>query len=166
MIRYATEQDLPAIVEIYNHAIVNTTATYDYTPYQVHQRKPWFDRLTQGNYPILVWEEQGEIAGYAALEPFRPDRAYCASVMHSIYLSPNHKGKGIGFKLVEALIIEAKQHDFATMIAEIDGANPASIALHQKLGFTYAGTLKNAAKKFDTWLDLVFYEYDLLGETQ
>ncbi|MGO1298248.1 MAG: GNAT family N-acetyltransferase [Vibrio sp.] len=161
MIRYATLQDVAAIVSIYNHAVEHTTATYDDTLHTVEQRLTWFERLTQAGMTILVFEADEHILGYAALEPFRPEPAYRHTVMHSIYIKPEAQRKGVGKQLLNALLIEAKQGNFVTLVAEIDGDNHASMRLHEHVGFTYSGKVVRCAHKFDQWLDLVFYQYDL-----
>ncbi|SJL83998.1 GNAT family N-acetyltransferase [Vibrio palustris] len=161
LIRHATPNDVASIVSIYNHAIEHTTATYDCDPYTAEQRLHWFESLTLSGMPILVYEEANNIIGYAALEFFRQDPAYRYTGMHSIYIDPKSQGKGLGRQLVTALIAEAEKTGFVTLVAEIDGNNQASMRLHEQLGFTYSGKIQRCAQKFDQWLDLVFYQYDL-----
>lgn len=161
MIRQATLQDVAAMVSIYNHAVEHTTATYDDAPYTIEQRFTWFERLAHAGMPIFVFEEEDQVLGYAALEPFRPDPAYRHTVMHSIYIHPTSQGKGIGKQLLNTLVSAAKQGDFVTLVAEIDGNNHASMRLHEQIGFRYSGTIQRCAQKFEQWLDLVFYQYDL-----
>lgn len=105
----------------------------------------------------------GEVAGYATYGSFRAYPAYQYTVEHSVYVHKNHYKKGIATKLMHVLINHATVHEVKTMVAGIDKENEASIVIHEKLGFTYSGTIRNAYYKFNRWLDLVFYQLDLQG---
>jgi L-amino acid N-acyltransferase YncA len=148
-----------SILVILNDAIVNSTAIYDYQPRPLESMTPWFTAKRKGNYPVLgAVSEAGELLGFASYGPFRAWPAYKYSVEHSVYVSPSHRGKGIGKQLVEAVIQEATKHDYHVLIGGIDSQNAASIALHKGLGFQHAGTMRQVGYKFERWLDLEFYE--------
>lgn len=163
MIRNATQQDLPAILKIYNDAIVNTTAVYDYKPHTLEDRQTWYEKKLNDGYPILVFEENNLVAGFASFGPFRAWPAYQYTIEHSVYVHKDFRGKHIGTALLQALLSLADKQGYATVVAGIDASNEGSRYLHEKLGFTYAGTIFKAGYKFGKWLDLVFYQYHLQG---
>ena len=166
MIRKATRDDLPAILAIYNDAILHTTAIYDYTPHTLDDRTRWFGQLRSAGYPLFVAEEKDQIAGFADYGSFRNWPAYKYTVEHSIYVHPAFRRQGIARKLMQALIADAEKHEYITMIAGIDSQNEGSIHLHEILGFIRTGTIHKAGYKFGRWLDLVFYQLMLKGPAQ
>lgn len=166
MIREATEKDLEEILEIYNTAIVNTTAVYHYNPQTLEERNNWFDKKKENEEPVLVFVEAGEVLGFATFGTFRPWPAFKYTIEHSIYVANRGKGKGIGSKLLSTLIELASKRDYKTIVAGIDASNPASIGLHEKFGFIHSGTIRNAGYKFGEWLDLAFYQLDLQGPAE
>ena len=163
MIREATIDDLPKMLHIFNENILHSTAIYIYNPQTLEQRQEWFIGKQERNEPIFVYEEQGEVVGYATYGSFRPYPANLYTVEHSVYIHENHYRKGIGEKLMLKLIEYATTNGIKTMVGSIDATNVASIRAHEKLGFTYSGTIKNAGYKFEKWLDLAFYQLDLPG---
>ena len=163
MIRSAMAADVETILEIFNDNIVNSTAIYMYKEQTLQQRMAWFEAKQQSGEPLFVFEENGVVAGYATYGTFRPYPAFHYTVEHSVYVHKNHYKKGIASQLMHALIDYARTHEVKTMVACIDKENEASIRIHEKLGFTYSGTIRNAGYKFERWLDLVFYQLDLKG---
>ncbi|HWJ79955.1 MAG TPA: GNAT family N-acetyltransferase [Niallia sp.] len=163
MIRQMTSSDLPRVLEIYNDAIINTTAVYHYKEHTLEQRQEWYKEKTEGGYPLLVFEEEGQVLGFATYGPFRPWPAYKYSIEHSVYVHKDARKKGIGTLLLKAIIKQADEEGYQTMIGGIDSTNKGSILVHEKLGFTYSGTIKKAGYKFGKWLDLDFYQLDLKG---
>lgn len=162
MIRYATDSDLPAILEIYNDAILNTTAIYAYKPFTLEDRKLWYEQKLRDGFPLLVFEEGGCVAGYATYGPFRAYPAYKYTVEHSVYVHKNCRGRHIGLALMRELM-KLAETGYKTMVAGIDAANAGSISMHKQLGFCECGTIKSAGYKFGQWLDLVFYAYHFPG---
>lgn len=163
MIRPARDEDLPAILDIYNEAILNTTAIYDYKPHSLEDRAAWLAGKTAAGLPVLVWEEDGAAAGFATFGPFRPWPAYKYSIEHSIYVHKAMRGRHIGSRLLEMLLRLAEERGYAVMVAGIDADNAVSRAMHEKAGFAHTGTIRKAGYKFGRWLDLVFYQRLLRG---
>ncbi|MBW2961039.1 GNAT family N-acetyltransferase [Mesonia aestuariivivens] len=161
LIRQATIEDLPSILEIYNYHIQHTTVIYHYYQRSLAELKTWFKLQLKNNFPIIVAEFKGYVAGYGTYARFRPHDAYLYCIEHSVYVTPEMQGKGIGKKLILELIDLAKKENYHTMVAGIDAENKFSIEFHQKLGFEKVGYLKQVGYKFDRWLDLVFLQLQL-----
>lgn len=163
MIRHGEEKDLIDILEIYNEAILNTTAVYTYKTQTLEERKNWFDNKISEGYPVYVFEYNNSVVGFATFGPFRPWQAYKYTIEHSVYVKKESRGKGIGISLLKEIIKDANKRGFATLVAGIDSANSGSINIHKKLDFKYSGTIKKAGFKFNKWLDLAFYQLELVG---
>lgn len=157
-VRHANDEDLPAMLEIYNDVILNTTAVYDYLPHSIERRREWFEEKRKHGYPVFVAEDKNTLVGFSSIGPFRRWDAYKFSVENSIYVSSEHRGKGIGKLLLQPLIDAAKELKFHTIVAGIDATNEASIALHKKFGFEEVAHFKEVGYKFDRWLDLKFLQ--------
>ena len=166
MIRPATEADLQAILDIYNDAVIYTTAVYTYTPHTLDMRRQWFNEHREAGLPIFVLEEDGVVAGFATYGNFRPWPAYKYCIEHSIYVHKGFRRRHIATRLMEKLLETANGAGYATMIAGIDADNAASIRMHERFGFTFAGKIVKAGYKFGRWLDLVFYQKLLDGPEQ
>lgn len=153
------ERHAQAILDIFNDAIANSTALYDYKPRPFEAMHAWFGLKRSGGFPVIgVEDDDGKLLGFASYGTFRGWPAYKYTVEHSIYIHKDSRGNGLGRKLLERLIEVAQQNDVHTMIGGIDISNATSIALHQKFGFEHAGTIRQAAFKFGRWLDLGFYQ--------
>lgn len=163
MIRHCQEKDLNDILEIYNDAIINSTAVYTYSPSTLQDRSSWFKQKMEDGFPVLVLEENNKVIGFATFGPFRPWPAYKYSIEHSVYVHKDYREKGIGTKLLKEIIGIANKENYATLIAGIDATNEQSIKTHERLGFTYSGTIQKVGFKFDRWLDLSFYQLELNG---
>lgn len=157
-VRNATENDLPALLEIYNEIILNTTAVYDYEPHTLEMREQWFETKKQQGLPVFVAEEDKEILGFSSIGPFRAWAAYKYSVENSVYVAAPARGKGIGKLLLPPLMEAARQLGMHTIIAGIDATNEASIKLHKSFGFEEVAHFKQVGWKFDRWLDLKFLQ--------
>ena len=148
-----------AILEILNEAIVNSTALYDYRPRGRESMQAWFGTKRASGFPVIgAVSPAGELLGFASYGSFRAWPAYKYSVEHSVYVHKDHRGQGLGPLLMEQLIAKAIEQQYHVMIGGIDAANRGSVALHQKLGFSHAGTIRQAGFKFGRWLDLAFYQ--------
>lgn len=157
-------QHASAMLDIFNDAIVSSTALYDYKPRLPESMVGWFKAKEAGRYPVIgAVDEGGQLLAFASYGTFRAWPAYKYSVEHSVYVQKAHRGKGIGQALMRQLIAAAKEQQYHCMVGGIDIANAGSIAMHEKLGFTHAGTIRHAGFKFGRWLDLGFWQ--LLLET-
>src|SRR5271156_3151246 len=146
-----------AILDILNHAIVNSTALYDYRPRSPESIRSWFEAKRKGAFPVIgAIEDDGTLTGFASYGTFRVWPAYKYTVEHSVYVHHAHRGKGLGRELMKHLISRAGRDGYHVLVGAIDAENQTSIALHEKLGFTHSGTIRHAGFKFGRWLDLVF----------
>jgi L-amino acid N-acyltransferase YncA len=148
-----------AILAIFNEAILNSTALYDYVPWTKLQIDAWFDAKLAGRFPVLgAVGDAGELLGFASYGSFRARPAYKYTVEHSVYVDTRHRRGGVGRALLDRLIAVARTKQLHVLIGAIDQANGPSIALHERLGFKHAGTIAQAGFKFGRWLDLAFYQ--------
>jgi L-amino acid N-acyltransferase YncA len=153
-----------AILDIFNEAIANSTALYDYQPRAPESMAPWFEAKARGDFPVVGIEDaRGTLLAFGSFGTFRAWPAYKYSVEHSVYVHVDHRGRGLGLVVMQALIEAAKARGVHAMIGGIDAGNAGSIALHERLGFRHAGTLPQVGFKFGRWLDLAFFQ--LLLET-
>ena len=159
LIRDALETDLPALRDIFNDAVLNTTAIWMDNVVDLANRQAWFAARAQQGYPILVAENaDGEVVGYASFGDWRPFDGFCHTVEHSVYIRADQRGKGLGPQLLTALIERAKACDKHVMVAAIESGNAASIGLHQRLGFAITGQMPQVGRKFGRWLDLTLMQ--------
>lgn len=158
-IRKAIKQDLPALTEIYNYEVENTTATFDMKPQTIEERAEWFYAHNVDNHPLFVAEEDGIVVGYASFSTYRSLDAYRETVELSVYVDHRYRQRGIARKLLtEILEYGRKSSDIHMVISVITGDNEVSVHLHETFGFTYAGTIREAGKKFGKLLDIVNYQ--------
>lgn len=163
MIRDAKEKDISEILEIFNYAIIHTTAIYDYIPHTIEQRERWFRQRKEQGMPVIVYEEDNRILGFGSYGLFRPHPAYKYSVEHSIYVKPDFQNKGIGSKLLKSIIDIADKNGYAMLIGVIDSNNEKSIKLHETHRFIKTGKLNKVGYKFNGWLDVVLMQLELSG---
>jgi L-amino acid N-acyltransferase len=161
MIRDATEKDLPAIRDIYNDAVRNTTAISNEQPVDLANRLAWFNARQAQGYPILVAVENDEVTGYSSFGDWRPFEGFRYSVEHSVYVRNDQRGKGLGPRLMQVLIERARSAGKYVMVAAIESGNQASIRLHERLGFVTTGQMPQVGIKFGRWLDLTFMQLAL-----
>jgi L-amino acid N-acyltransferase len=155
------------ILSIFNEAIVNSTALYDYKPRTADMMQAWFEAKAKGNFPVIgVQGDGGELMGFASFGSFRAWPAYKYSVEHSVYVDARFRGRGVGRRLLEEVIEAARAQGYHVLIGGIDAANKASLALHERLGFTHCGTIRQVGFKFGRWLDLSFYQLILATPLQ
>ena len=165
IIRDAAEADLPALRDIFNDAVLNTTAIWMDDVVDLANRQAWFAARAQQGYPILVAENAaGEVVGYASFGDWRPFDGFCHTVEHSVYIRADQRGNGLGPLLMAALIERAKACGKHVMVAAIESGNGASIRLHQRLGFITTGQMPQVGRKFGRWLDLTFMQLILTPE--
>jgi phosphinothricin acetyltransferase len=148
-----------AILAIFNEAIVHSTALYDYKPRTIQMMEAWFAAKSTGKYPVIgVENEAGDLMGFGSYGTFRAWPAYKYSVEHSVYVDGRFRGRGVGKRLLQEIIAAAQTQGYHTLIGGIDSTNAISIRLHESLGFTCCGTVRQAGFKFGRWLDLSFYQ--------
>jgi phosphinothricin acetyltransferase len=156
------ERHGPAILEIFNEQIRTSTAVYEYQPRTPDSMIAWFKAKEARAFPVIgVEDEAGNLLGFASYGVFRERPAYKYTVEHSVYIHQDHRGKGLGLALMKKLIDAARGQDLHVMVGGIDATNTASIAMHEKLGFVLAGTIRESGFKFGAWLDLAFYQLTL-----
>ncbi len=153
-IRLAKLSDAAAIAEIYNYEVVSGVATFDLVPKSLEEQRDWL-RDRSGALPCIVAVADDEVVvGWACLSKYRDRPAYGTSVENSIYVHPDHQGKGVGGLLMGDLLALADEHGFHATFARIAGENPASVALHAKHGFQLVGVEREVGRKFNRWLDI------------
>lgn len=161
MIRKATEHDLSAIKDIYNYAVLNTTATYDINP---RDDKYFANMLSEhtGKYLLAVYEDNGDIIGYVALSQFSRRDAYDITAELSVYVKNDCQNRHIGTQLIEYALQEAQKNNrFLTVVSLITSENEHSIYLHKQFGFEFGGKIKNAGFKFNRMLGVDIYYKNL-----
>lgn len=155
-IREAKAGDLPHILAIYNTAIAETTAVYEDDPETLADRRTWWHARVVAGFPVLVAADETGVLGFASFGAFRDRPGYRHTVEHSVFVIPECHGQGVGRALMTELFARATGMSIHTMVGAIDSENTGGIAFHEKMGFEHAGTLPEAGRKFDRWLDLVF----------
>lgn len=147
------------ILAILNDAIVTSTALYDYKPRTPEQMAGWFATKRANGFPVIgAVDDDGRLMGFASYGTFRAFPAYKYTVEHSVYVDAVDRGKGLGRTLLEAIVAEAQAREVHVLVGAIDAQNAGSIALHERLGFEHAGTVRQAGFKFGRWLDVAFYQ--------
>ncbi len=152
-IRKAAIQDLRAITEIYNEAVLHTTATFDTTTKTIEEQREWYDKHGT-RFPILVAEDDKKVIGWASLSAYSDRCAYSDTAEASIYIRTEDRGKGLGRKLSDAILKAGKETKLHTVILKIAEGNEASLKLAKSLGFKDIGTMKEVGKKFGKLLDV------------
>jgi phosphinothricin acetyltransferase len=152
-IRPALETDLGAITDIYNDAVLTTTATFDTEPKSAAEQLAWF-RSHGGRFAVLVAAQDGVIVGWTSLSRWSDRPAYDGTAETSVYVKREYRGRGIGRQLEEAIINQARNSRFHTLIARIAGESTESLRLHESLGFLHIGTMKEVGRKFGRLLDV------------
>ncbi|MCK7614127.1 GNAT family N-acetyltransferase [Roseibium sediminicola] len=156
-IRDAKAEDVPAILALYNHAVRETTAAWTNREETLNDRLTWFEgRKNQGLPVIVAVNGEDKVVGFASYGPFRAKEGYRFTAEHTVYVDPAEHRKGIGRVLMNRLMEIAEGNGIHLLVGGVDGANSASIGLHQSLGFEVTGRLPQTGTKFGRWLDLVF----------
>ncbi len=156
-IRRAELDDLDAITEIYNEAILTTTATFDMEPKSKADRLEWLCAHGE-RYPVLVAVVGGRVVGRASLSPYSDRRAYDGTAETSFYVKSESRGQGAGRQLKGAIIDEARRLRFHTLIARVAEGSEESLHVNASFGFVHVGTLKEVGRKFGRLLDVHFLQ--------
>jgi len=158
MIRPVRLADGEAIRAIYNHYIENTAISFEETPVQTGEMEERIRKIS-AKYPYLVYEEgSGEINGYAYINMWKERKSYRFSAELSIYIKDGLQGRGMGRKLMERLLEEARATDIHSLVSGITLPNDRSVALHEKFGFSKIAQFREIGYKFNTWLDVGYWE--------
>jgi L-amino acid N-acyltransferase YncA len=161
-IRPATDADMDAVAAIYAHHVLFGRASFETEPPSPAAMRHRREAVVAACLPYLVAERGGIVAGYAYAGPYRTRAAYANTVENSVYLHPDAIGRGIGRRLLSALISACEQAGVRQMVAVVgDSANEASIRLHEKLGFRRVGVLRDVGYKHGVWLDSVLLQRSL-----
>lgn len=178
LIRRALRDDVPAILEIYNDAVLHTTASAEYEPRSLESRYEWFDEHARDGYPIFVavtdphvpgnstgimrdavsQNDAGDIVGWSSLSRHKVRYGYRFSVENSIYVHPHWRGRGVGKLLLPPLIDAAREMGMHVILAGVSGDNEASLKLHGRFGFERVAQFREVVYKFDQWLDVIYLQ--------
>lgn len=158
LIRDANPTDLGALRDIYNDAVLNTTAIWNEVAIDLDNRRAWLELRAQQGFPVLVAEDAGAVVGYASYGSWRAFDGFRETVEHSVYVRADQRGKGVGPQLMQALVDRARAQGLHVMVAAIESGNAASIRLHERLGFATTGQMPQVGQKFGRWLDLTFMQ--------
>jgi phosphinothricin acetyltransferase len=157
MIRPCAAADAETVASIYNHYVRETVVTFEEAPLSAPDMERRIDDVT-ARFPWLVWEENSVVVGYAYGSPWKQRSAYRFSVETTIYMAPSHTGRGIGTALYRSLLADVRALRFHCAVGCIALPNPASIALHENLGFEEIGRFREVGRKFDRWVDVGYWE--------
>jgi len=161
-VRLATPADIPGIFEIYDEQVLHGIATFETVVKTTEERRAWFDAHPPLRYPALVACEQEQIVAWAGLAPWSPRQAYARTAENSVYVHHSQRGKGLGKLLMTELIARAlRDTPVRVMVARIAQPSPASVALHESLGFRPVGTLRRCGEKFGRILDVLIMDLHL-----
>ena len=157
MIRPARPNDSAAICSIYNYYVINTCASFEETEVSAAEMERRI-RTISAKYPYLVWEESGKIEAYIYANTWKERSAYRYSAETSIYVRNCHTGRGLGSKLMEALLAEVSTTSLHTLVAGIVLPNEGSIVFHEKFGFQKTACFREIGFKFNKWMDIGYWE--------
>jgi len=162
LVRRAVRSDLPALLAIYNHYVLNTHVTFDIEARTLAQRHGWFDQFSEdGRLQCFAAERAGQPIGWACSQPFKDRAAYDSSVETSVYLAPGETGQGFGRPLYEVLLANLAKTELHRAFAGIAQPNKASVKVHEALGFAYVGTYGEVGRKFGRYWDVAWYQKPL-----
>jgi phosphinothricin acetyltransferase len=156
ILRDAAPADLEPMRAIYAHHVLHGLGTFEEVPPDAEDFAGRFANVSALGLPWLVAEADGRAAGYAYASPFRLRSAYRFTVEDSVYIAPEHTGRGVGRALLGAVIARCEAQGLRSMFALIgDSGNDASVGLHRALGFEDSGVMRSAGFKFGRWADVV-----------
>jgi len=164
-VRDATIDDLPGILEIFNDAIVNTTAVWRDMPEDLATRRRWFEARRAREFPVLVAVENSRVLGFGSYGDFRMFDGYRHTVEHSVYVRGDRRRAGLGRALLNTLLDRARTRRMHAIIGGNEASNDASLALHAALGFREVARMPQVGCKFGRWLDLVLVQHLLDSRT-
>jgi len=157
-VRLVERRDADATRAIYNREVLESTVTFDMVERTTDEQLAWIDAHRGAHAAVVLVDEADAVLGFGSLSPYRSRPAYATTVEDSVYVHRDHRGRGYGQRLLEDLVGRARQHGFHSIIARIVGGHAASIALHDRCGFEYAGTEREVGRKLNRWLDVVLMQ--------
>ncbi|UCB43906.1 MAG: N-acetyltransferase [Dehalococcoidales bacterium] len=155
--RAATVEDIKAITDIYNEAVLTTDATFDLEPKTEEEQRAWLDSH-DSMHPVLMAEQDGAVIGWASLSEWSSRFAYVATAEISLYVKEEFRGKGAGRKLMEDIMREGERVGLHTVLARIVTGNAVSIHLHESVGFERVGIMREVGEKFGRTLDVLLMQ--------
>jgi len=158
LIRPAAVADSTAILEIYNHEVRTSLVTFDLVPRTEAEQRTWITDRSGAHAVLVAVDDDGTVAGFGALSPYRERPGYSTTVEDSIYVHRDHRGRGVGRLLLAELVDTATAHGFHALMAKIVAGHEASITLHAAAGFEVVGHEREVGRKFGKWLDVVLME--------
>ncbi len=166
-LRLARPAEAEAIRTIYNVQVTTSTNVFDLVPRSLADQRRWLADHA-GAHPCVVAVNAGvvpgrdEVIGFGSLSPYRSRPAYSTTVEDSVYVHPDHQGRGVGRAVLAELVERGASHGFHAIIGRIVGHNEASIAMHRSVGFEQIGVESEVGRKFGQWLDVVVMQRLLL----
>ena len=158
IVRHVEQSDLPALLAIYNHYVLNTPITFDVEPRTIAQRQGWLDTFAPaGRYQCFVVVKDGAAIGWACSGKFKEKQAYETSIETSVYVAPGEQRKGLGRRLYATLFEALSREDVHRAFGGITQPNEGSVGLHLAMGFTYVGTYREVGRKFGRLWDVAWY---------
>ena len=161
VIRPVAKEDIPVICEIYNHYIEHTTVSFEESCVSDAEMTERIERVLSADYPWLVAEYDGCVLGYSYAFRWRERSAYRYAAEVAVYLAKDAVGKGTGTQLYQHLFELLRKRGVTTVIGGIGLPNPASVALHEKMGLKQVAHFNRVGYKFDTWLDVSYWQGDI-----
>jgi phosphinothricin acetyltransferase len=157
MIRSATPVDAARVCEIYNHYVLTDVATFEEEPVPLEEMQQRIDDV-QKKFFWLVYEDGGDVIGYAYAGKWKARAAYRHSVELSVYVSPERHGRGIGKQLYAELLRRLRATDVHCVVGGVAGDNAASMALHLSFGFEKVACFRDVGHKFGRWIDVTYFQ--------
>lgn len=158
IIRRAERAEVPAMREIFNEVLRNSNSIYREDEVTLEERYVWFDEKIEHGFPIFGAYEGDQLVGYAGYGTWRAAQGYRKSVELTIYVDQKRRGRGIGSKLIQTIIDQAKADGYHVMLGAIDADNQQSINFHKRFGFLETARMPEVAMKNNKWLTLVFMQ--------
>jgi phosphinothricin acetyltransferase len=152
---------MPGILAVHNQVVAASDAIFSEELQHLEERTAWWHERTEAGRPVLVVEDEHGVAGFGSYEQFRPWPGFRDTVEHTVHVRENARRQGIGRALVLALVERAREQGLHVMVAGVDGANAASIALHDALGFHEVARMPEVGLKHGRRLDLVLLQLRL-----
>lgn len=154
----ASADDAKAIVAIWNPIIRDTTVTFNSVEKSPADVIAMIDTHLAAGQAFLIARKGDDLLGFATYGAFRSGSGYTNTVEHTVILTDRARGKGVGRTLLAALQSHARANGVHSMIASVAEENSAAVAFHKALGFEQVAHIREAGRKFDRWLDVVFLQ--------